>query len=313
MSITLDMPRIKETSKEAVNKWFNDLMELIRENQIVTENIYNMDETGFSIGSIQGAYVVVNKDLQTKYQVQPGRQEWVTVLECICADGGKILSLIIFRVTKLEKIEWVEHYIEVRETALSISNIQGGWHGAGLHPLNRVRVTHSLPEISSRPSTPPPTSVLNSEHEINFSNILTTDSVPNSHVLRSLSELASKNELNTPAPNCIAHLARTAEQLVAENTIIKHRLENVEEILRVRQQRRQGKRHVLKGVNFISTQAIVEKLHECEKKSREKKVGKGPRKKKVRANRVDESKETLEEEEDEIEPEVLDVIVVERC
>jgi len=79
-----------------------------------------MDETGFSIGSIQGAYVVVNKDLQTKYQVQPDRQEWVTVLECICADGGKILSLIIFRVTKLEKIEWVERYIEVRETALKL-------------------------------------------------------------------------------------------------------------------------------------------------------------------------------------------------
>ena len=89
MSITIDTPRIKETSKEAVNKWFNDLTELIRENQIATENIYSMDETGFSIGSIQGAYVVVNKDLQTKYQVQPGRQEWVTVLECICADGGK--------------------------------------------------------------------------------------------------------------------------------------------------------------------------------------------------------------------------------
>ena len=48
-------------------------------------------------------------------------------------------------------------------------------------------------------------------------------------------------------------------------------------------------------------------------KSREKKVGKGLRKKKAQANRVDESEETLEEEEDEIEPEVLDVIVVERC
>ena len=161
--------------------------------------------------------------------------------------------------------------------------------------------------------TTPSKSVSNSEHEIDFRGILTTDSVPNSHVIRSLSELASKNELNTPARNCIAHLARTAEQLVAENTIIKHRLDNVEEILGVRQQRKQGKRQVLKGVNFISTQAMVEKLHECEKKSREKKVGKGPRKKKAQANRVDESEETLEEEEDEIEPEVLDVIVVERC
>jgi len=87
----------------------------------------------------------------------------------------------------------------------------------------------------------------------------------------------------------------------------------VEEILGVRQQHKQGKRQALKGVNFISTQDIVEKLHEREKKSREKKVGKGPRKKKAQANRVDESEKTLEEEEDEIEPEVLDVIVVERC
>ena len=67
----------------------------------------------------------------------------------------------------------------------------------------------------------------------------------------------------------------------------------------------------MKGVNFISTQPMVEKLRECEKKSREKKVGKGPRKKKAQANRVHESEETSEEEEDEIEPEVLDVIVVE--
>jgi len=87
----------------------------------------------------------------------------------------------------------------------------------------------------------------------------------------------------------------------------------VEEILGVRQQRKQGKRQVLNAVNIISTQAIVEKLHECEKKSREKKVGKGPRKKKAQANWVYESEENLEEEEDEIEPEVLDVIVVERC
>jgi len=51
-----------------------------------------MDETRFSIGSIQGVYVVVNKDLQTKYQVQPGRQEWATVLECIVRIEGKFYS-----------------------------------------------------------------------------------------------------------------------------------------------------------------------------------------------------------------------------
>ena len=45
--------------------------------------MYNMNETGFSIGNIKGAYVVVNKTLQTKLKAHPGRQEWVTVIECV--------------------------------------------------------------------------------------------------------------------------------------------------------------------------------------------------------------------------------------
>jgi hypothetical protein len=427
ISNTIESTRIKETSKEALNLWFDDLTKIIRENQVTTENMYNMDETGFSIGNIQGAYVVVNKELQKQYQVHPGRQEWVTVLECVCADGQKILPLIIlkgknlssswipktalvknnwffacsalgwtnnelglkwlkdcfepatrvkaagrprllicdgheshvisafsafcikhnillfllhphsshilqpldvgvfgplkklvssrlarlihFGITRLEKVEWVEHYIEARELALSIDNILGGWRGAGLHPLNRNRVIHSLPEISSQPSSLPLTSP---ENEPNFNNAFTTDSIPNCHILRSLSDLASKNQLNTPARNCIVRLAETTEQLLVENAILKHRLENVEEILGIRQERKQGKRYVLKGVNFISTQSMVEKLRECEEKSKAKKIGSSREKKNTGPNKVQESEDTSEEEEEEIEREILDVIVVEQ-
>ena len=35
--------------------------------------------------------------LRKKYQTQPGRQEWVTAVECICADGSSIVPLIIFK------------------------------------------------------------------------------------------------------------------------------------------------------------------------------------------------------------------------
>src|SRR6266496_5940606 len=72
-------------------------MEVIREHQIEVENMYNMDETGFSIGNIKGAYVVVNKTLQTKLKAHPGRQEWVTVLECVSADGDAIPPYIILK------------------------------------------------------------------------------------------------------------------------------------------------------------------------------------------------------------------------
>src|SRR5271170_1284879 len=30
-------------------------------------------------------------------QAEPGRQEWITVIECICADGSIILPMVIFK------------------------------------------------------------------------------------------------------------------------------------------------------------------------------------------------------------------------
>ena len=52
---------------------------------------------GFAIGAAQTSYVVVDSHLQKKYQAQLGRQEWVTAIEYICADGSSIAPLIIFK------------------------------------------------------------------------------------------------------------------------------------------------------------------------------------------------------------------------
>jgi len=125
ISCTIESSRLKETSKEAINSWFDELMEVIREHQIEVENMYNMDETGFSIGNIQGAYVVVNKELQTKYQVHPGRQEWVTALECVCVDGGKIPPLIILKGKSLSS-SWIpKEALEMKDYYFGCSD--RGW------------------------------------------------------------------------------------------------------------------------------------------------------------------------------------------
>ena len=97
ISCTIEAARLKETTKEAIEKWFDQYREAIAEHQILDENKYNMDETGNSIGAIKGAHVVIDKTLQTKYQAHPGRQEWVTVTECISADGQSIAPFIIFK------------------------------------------------------------------------------------------------------------------------------------------------------------------------------------------------------------------------
>src|SRR5437762_13411685 len=69
----------------------------IAEYNIQLENMYNMDESGFSIGTIEASKVIINKYIRECYQAQPGRQEWVTSIKCICADGMYVPPPVIFR------------------------------------------------------------------------------------------------------------------------------------------------------------------------------------------------------------------------
>jgi hypothetical protein len=52
---------------------------------------------GFGIGESQSSYVVVDSTLRRKYQAEPGKQEWITVIECISADGSSIPPMVIFK------------------------------------------------------------------------------------------------------------------------------------------------------------------------------------------------------------------------
>ena len=52
---------------------------------------------GFAVRESQASYVVVDSSLHWKYQAEPGRQEWITVIEYICADGSVISLMVIFK------------------------------------------------------------------------------------------------------------------------------------------------------------------------------------------------------------------------
>ena len=78
----------------------------MEENQISIENVYNIDETGNSLGTMERAHMVVDTIQNTQYQGQLGRQEWITAVECICVDGISISPLIIFKGESL-LLSWV--------------------------------------------------------------------------------------------------------------------------------------------------------------------------------------------------------------
>jgi hypothetical protein len=59
--------------------------------------IYNVDETGFSIGSSRKSVVLLDQLNQRQEKKQLGRQEWITCLECVSALGVTLPLYLIFK------------------------------------------------------------------------------------------------------------------------------------------------------------------------------------------------------------------------
>jgi hypothetical protein len=74
---------------------------------IVTVSRTALDESGFAIGEIEATRKrIINVGIRQQFQAKPGRQEWVTAVECICADGTSLPPLIIFKAENLSR-QWI--------------------------------------------------------------------------------------------------------------------------------------------------------------------------------------------------------------
>jgi hypothetical protein len=93
----VEAQRMNGVTKEVLRAWFKAYKSLIIELKIENYNTYNMDETRFSIGTMQSTRIIVNLSLRTRFQAHLGQQEWVSAIKCICMDGIEITPLIIFK------------------------------------------------------------------------------------------------------------------------------------------------------------------------------------------------------------------------
>lgn len=80
-------------TKVILDMWFDVYKKIVLE---LNKNIYNMDATGFSIGTMESTRIIVDLMLRAKLQARPGRQECVSIVECICVDGTVLPPLRIF-------------------------------------------------------------------------------------------------------------------------------------------------------------------------------------------------------------------------
>jgi hypothetical protein len=56
-----------------LNAWFDAFKDILVRMKIEEKDIYNMDETGFSIGTMESTRIIVDSTLRTHHQAHPGR------------------------------------------------------------------------------------------------------------------------------------------------------------------------------------------------------------------------------------------------
>jgi len=66
---------MERATKLVIDAWFVAYNKIVKIQNIKPYNIYNMDKSGFSIGTINLTQIIINSTLYTKYQAHPGRQE----------------------------------------------------------------------------------------------------------------------------------------------------------------------------------------------------------------------------------------------
>jgi hypothetical protein len=96
-SRTIDTARSTALDFSTIKSYFDNVGDLLREHKYPPSAIYNVDETGFSIGSSRKSVVLLDQPNQRREKKQPGQQEWITCLECVSASGVTLPPCLIFK------------------------------------------------------------------------------------------------------------------------------------------------------------------------------------------------------------------------
>lgn len=93
----LEKAHAKALNRFAVDEFFDMLADVIKEYDILPENLYNMDEKGIQLGIGARITAMVDRDQKIVHSIEDRNRELVTVIECICADGSILHSSVIFQ------------------------------------------------------------------------------------------------------------------------------------------------------------------------------------------------------------------------
>lgn len=95
----LNWNRHERNIYEKVEHWFAEIEKVLKDPAILSENVYNMDETGVMLSMLGSVKVLVGRDDTRDYRGARVKRTMVTAIECISADGRYLDPLIIWPAT----------------------------------------------------------------------------------------------------------------------------------------------------------------------------------------------------------------------
>jgi hypothetical protein len=119
----LESLRHQEATYEKISQWFSVFRTRFEEQNYELQNVYNMDETGFAVGTTQSTRIIVDSTQKSSWKVTPGKQEWITAIECVNAVGEALSPMVIFK-AKDTNSRWIP---EDAPTNWRFSTSNSGW------------------------------------------------------------------------------------------------------------------------------------------------------------------------------------------
>lgn len=104
----LEACRACTLNRHAVREFYDMLDETVKEFNIPSENIYNMDEKGIQMGIGKRVAALVDRDQKDIYQVENGNCQLVTIIETVSADGKALHPSVIYQGRRRD-LEWGRH------------------------------------------------------------------------------------------------------------------------------------------------------------------------------------------------------------
>jgi hypothetical protein len=88
--------------------WFEKLHAVIQKHGITPENIWNMDETGFRIGTSKSQYVLTEQPEKSHFLPIANNRESLTVVEAVSAGGIAIPAMLVVT-AKQHQSSWFQN------------------------------------------------------------------------------------------------------------------------------------------------------------------------------------------------------------